>query len=253
MERALTATGFVLLLWAAGLVIRPAPAVFGYPLTEDGYYALSVARHLGAGDGLTVDGVHRTTGIQPLWVLLLTPAAALARGDRTAIVRAALAPHRIFYAAAAAAIPVVAGRLAQAASLPPRPASLVAAFLYLANTTIRDTHFNGLETGLVLPLSAATAGMVARMDWRRPPAAIAVGLMCGVLALARVDTVFLAMLAVPCTVRMRDAGGTRPWLRAASAVPAIAAICVAPWFAIAFMQSGRLMPSGGAAQAADAF
>lgn len=36
-------------------------------------------------------------------------------------------------------------------------------------------------------------------------------------------------------------------------MPAIAALCVVPWIAIVFMQSGRLMPSGGAAQAADGF
>jgi hypothetical protein len=249
IERALAAACVVLLLWSATLIIRPAPALFGYPLSEDGYYALSVARHLGAGDGLTTDGVHKTTGVQPLWVLLLAPVAALARGDRTAIVRAAVALHWLFYAAAAAAIALFAGRLAKAAGLPSRATGLVAAFLYLSNTTLRDLHFNALETGLVLALYAVTATLVARMNWRKPSTAVVAGLMCGVLALARVDTVFFAMLLVPCAVRMRDAGGIRQWLRAAVTVPAIAAVCVAPWLAIAFMQSGRLMPSGGAAQA----
>ena len=247
---ALLAASAALLIWTAFLVIRPAPAVFGYPLQEDGYYALSVARHLAAGHGLTADGVHRTTGIQPLWVLILTPFASLAHGERSVLVRAALALHWIFYVGATTALAAFAGRLADALHLPARSARLIAAFLYLSNTTIRDLHFNGLETGLVLFLYAIAATLIARVDWRQQSTPWAIGVMCGVLAVARVDAVFFAVLAVPCAVRIADAGGLRRWCVAAFTVPAIAALCLAPWLAVSWLQSGRLMPSGGAAQAA---
>jgi len=253
VARALFAACVALLLWTATLVFRPAPAVFGYPLQEDGYYALLVTRHLAAGDGLTADGTHPTTGIQPLWVLLLTPVAAIVQGDRTHVVRAALALHWLFYLGAAAAVAGLAGRLARAVDLRPTAARPIAAFLYLSNTTIRDLHFNGMETGLVLLLYAIAVMLIARLDWSRKSTTVLVGLMCGVLAVARVDAVFFAVLAVPCAVRLSEAGSLRRWCIAAVGVPAIAALCVAPWFAVSLMQSGRLMPSGGAAQAAEGF
>ena len=40
------------------------------PLTEDGYYSLSVARNLAAGKGMTIDGANLTNGFQPLFTMI---------------------------------------------------------------------------------------------------------------------------------------------------------------------------------------
>jgi hypothetical protein len=51
---------------------------------DDGYYFLTVARNIAAGRGITVDGVHWTTGFQPLWAAVCAVAFALAP-DRGAL------------------------------------------------------------------------------------------------------------------------------------------------------------------------
>src|SRR5262245_47671310 len=75
-------------LLAAGLLLRLglAWAPFTYlaergPLIDDAFYSLSVARNLAAGVGPTADGVHETSGFQPLYTLLLVPLYALFRHD----------------------------------------------------------------------------------------------------------------------------------------------------------------------------
>src|SRR5258708_7896479 len=62
------------------LALRPAAHVYDMPMTEDGYYALSVARNLAAGRGLTIDGIHLTNGFQPLFTILEAGALLVARG-----------------------------------------------------------------------------------------------------------------------------------------------------------------------------
>ena len=71
----------------AALAFAPARDLPRVLPTEDGFYALSVARHLGLGDGITADGVIRTNGFQPLWSFVTAPLYALVGGDRIAGLR----------------------------------------------------------------------------------------------------------------------------------------------------------------------
>src|SRR5260221_11329606 len=52
------------------LALRPAGRVFLIPLSEDGYYAMAIARNIAAGRGITIDGVTATNGFQPLFTFL---------------------------------------------------------------------------------------------------------------------------------------------------------------------------------------
>src|SRR4029079_19731684 len=74
---------------------------------DDAYYYLGVAKHLGAGDGSTFDGINRTNGYHPLWCVLLVPLVTAFR-DPGAGVRAAAVlwflladevPRAVFWAA----------------------------------------------------------------------------------------------------------------------------------------------------------
>ena len=72
--------------FCVGAALAMAPAhvpARGVP-TEDGFYALAVARHIGAGDGITADGISATNGFQPLWSFVTAPLYAVVRGDRIA-------------------------------------------------------------------------------------------------------------------------------------------------------------------------
>ncbi|HTO08566.1 MAG TPA: hypothetical protein VMR86_16075 [Myxococcota bacterium] len=48
---------------------------------DDAYYYLVIARNVAAGRGFTVDGISLTNGFQPLWMWLLVPVAWLCSGD----------------------------------------------------------------------------------------------------------------------------------------------------------------------------
>ncbi|MCI0656492.1 MAG: hypothetical protein L0170_05410, partial [Acidobacteria bacterium] len=67
-------------LLGAGLILRLgiAWAPFDYlarrgPLIDDAFYGFSIARNLARGAGATSDGLHPTSGFQPLYTLLLVP------------------------------------------------------------------------------------------------------------------------------------------------------------------------------------
>jgi len=57
---------------------------------DDTYLYLQVAWNAGAGQGFTFDGLHRTNGFQPLWLLAMVPLAAIAR-DQVFFLRLVLA------------------------------------------------------------------------------------------------------------------------------------------------------------------
>lgn len=49
-------------------------------LTDDAFYFYKTAQHMAAGNGMTFDGIHRTNGMQVIWVVLLTPVYWLFEG-----------------------------------------------------------------------------------------------------------------------------------------------------------------------------
>src|SRR5258705_4659295 len=72
--------GILLALLAAVLRLRLflAWAPFSYlagrgPLIDDAFYSFGIARNLALGHGPTADGIHPTSGFQPLYTFLLVP------------------------------------------------------------------------------------------------------------------------------------------------------------------------------------
>jgi hypothetical protein len=48
--------------------------------SDDMFYYTEIARHFAIGRALSFDGVHETSGVQPLWLALLAPWASLLEG-----------------------------------------------------------------------------------------------------------------------------------------------------------------------------
>jgi hypothetical protein len=44
---------------------------------DDAYYYLEIAKNIAAGKGVTFDGIHKTNGFHPLWLLILTGLASV--------------------------------------------------------------------------------------------------------------------------------------------------------------------------------
>ncbi len=59
-------------------------------IPDDGYYYLEIARRLGTGEGSTFDGITRTNGYHPLWLLCLLPLADIMTASREMGLRLAI-------------------------------------------------------------------------------------------------------------------------------------------------------------------
>jgi len=230
-----------------GLALRPFDAMLSMPIAEDGWYALTVARNIASGQGITIDGTVWTNGFQPLFTFL--QALCFLAADSVE------AQLRLFYALAW--VVHVAGALLVASlardALEDRVASKLAAALaalgYLAAIKNFNDFYTGLETGLQLCLFALVWRLYAD-DWRRRPATMGVAL--GLLVLARIDAaVFVAAFCAVEYLRGGASWGVR--FRTCFVAGALGVLVSSPWWIYNTLAFGHPMPTSGFAQQDAAF
>lgn len=231
---------------AVGTAERPVPAppvanLLDKPLGEDGFYMLSVARSLAAGDAFTYGGVP-TTGVQPLATVCF--AALYWLSD--AMVLPDDAPLRlviVLNVLILVTVGALSGRLVEsqlrAAGHAGSYASWIVPVLVVANPAAFRLFTYGLETGMYLACMVLV--QLAMVQGR--PAAL-VGALCGVCFLARVDFAILACVVVGLGLM---AGRFRAIDVATMAI--VAAIVASPWLWHVYRLTGGFMPSSGASQA----
>src|SRR5262249_24305018 len=187
------------------LAFRNTGVVFDLPLTEDGYYTLTVARNIARGVGFSVDGRTLTNGFQPLWGIVSSLFFLVTGEHKELLIRLVLLASALLailsaflWSRLAAGMLGVEGGLYRICFI----------VIYLSSFQLLAQHFNGLETGLVLVLQA-----VLGLYWCSagdPPLrrSVALGLMIGVLVVARIDTgIFAVLLALEMLWRgRRDVG-----------------------------------------------
>ncbi len=230
------------------LPLRSGDRVANRPLSEDGYYALTVARNIGLGRGVTIDGEQLTNGFQPLFTLLTVPAFAAFPEDRYMPLRLVLAMHwavlvLTVYLLALVARDAFAGRSAQERSLH----AWLVAFLYLASSRVMAVHFSGLETGFLLMMYALCWRVYQVRGIRTPADATVMGVLLGLTVLSRIDASFLVVvfcLGLLVGHRARPLEG----LARAANVGLVALVVSSPWFIYNRICFGSLMPSSGTAQ-----
>ena len=236
----------LLALAALSLALRPDGTVFMKPLSEDGYYSLAVARNIAAGHGITIDGITKTNGFQPLLTFLQAGLFTLARGDDLLALRLVLLLYWLLYAGTGAMLGWIA---AETAEVPDQRLTrgLCAALVYLGASYLFLHHFNGLETGLLLFLLASA--------WRlrqsgRTESWIGLALFGGLLGLAvlaRIDAAFV--VAVLCLAELWR-NRKRGWLIALGrpfVMGAVAVLVSLPWWVYSYVDFGSIMPISGQA------
>ena len=154
----------VTLAAAAWMHAAPADQLARTLPTEDAYYALSAARHVALGDGITADGVHDTNGFQPLWVALNVPLYVLAGGDRIAGLRLSQVLSTLLWLAFVVLIALQARALARRHGAEGSVAAAAAALVAAGCVGIFRLFHNGLETGTVLVALAAAVLVLDRWE-----------------------------------------------------------------------------------------
>jgi hypothetical protein len=232
----------------AALAFAPGPELARAAPTEDGFYALAVARHLGLGDGITVDGVARTNGFQPLWSFLCAPLYALVDGDRVLGLRLTQVLGTLLWLGFAGLLAVHTRDVARRHGMRGDVAAGLAAVVALGSVSVFRAFHNGLETGLLLVVVCAAVLVLDRVERWTTRRILAVGLLLGAVVWTRLDAVaFVAavgLVAVVGSVRHTRRPPVGPLVACA-----LAAVLLVPWLAYNVSLDGHLVPSGGRAQA----
>jgi hypothetical protein len=232
------------------LVLRPDDHVYDMPLTEDGYYSLSVARNLAAGHGLTIDGVTLTNGFQPLFTIIEAGGFALAGGDELLAMRLVLLLSWLFHVAGAVTVAAIARDAWPATFGETERArrSWTAAFLYLAAPLMLNHAYNGLETGCVMFFYAACWRWM-QIDGDRSWGGLAVfGALIGLMVLARIDAAFLALVLGLNELRRSRMLGLTTMLARGAVLGGVALLISSPWWLYNQLYFGSPMPTSGIAQ-----
>ena len=189
-------------------------------VSDDTFLYLQIVRNIVDHGMVSFDGIHTTTGFQPLWVILLVPLAAVVE-DRVEFVRGVLLLS-VFLNLAAGLVLV---RLA--AMLGGRSSGLIAACLWACYMLAARPAMIGMESPLLaLMFSGFLMSLLLR---NRATAPAVVGLFA-----ARTDALLFAPLASVFQPR-------HALLRTA----ALSLLLVSPYLAFNLVASGQLMPISG--------
>ncbi len=235
-------------LAALTLALRPDATVFLMPLSEDGYYALSIARNIAAGNGVTIDGVLPTNGFQPLFTFIQAGLFRLAGGDDFVAIRLLLLVHWILFLATAWIVALVAGDALPGGPAERRARQMLAGFLYLAGSYLFLHHFNGLETGLLLFLYAICWRFVQRSRAENWAGCAILGVLLGLTVLTRIDAAILVVVLALRELWVRRGSGWAVALGRAALLGGVAFLVSLPWWAFNLIEFGSPMPISGAAQ-----
>lgn len=112
-------------------------------IPDDAFYYFQIARRVWTGGGVSFDGIHRATGMHPLWLGLIAPWFVGALPQATA-------PIRIVLCMDALLVALAAWQLVRAARLlgMPGPLVLLPALAFVLHPWILRVSANGLETCL---------------------------------------------------------------------------------------------------------
>ncbi len=163
---------------------------------DDAYYYFKVAQNISEGPGSTFDGINRTNGYHPLWMLICIPIFALARFDL-------VLPLRILFmvmSGLSVATAILLYRLIGKAFMPAIGA--VAALYWVFSPDILNRVYKqGLETGVAAFFIVLFVYKLYEFEqsWRDQSVTrkdlIVLGVIAALVIFSRLDLVFLAAMA----------------------------------------------------------
>lgn len=214
-------------------------------IQDDAFYYFEIARRIGLGQGSTCDGITKTNGYHPLWLLMLVPLSPIMNASREWGARVAIA----------LAVLLLGGALLLLRAVAARTAPLYAAFALLyAWSALLFSSVYGMESGLAACLLGLLLWLIGRRQ--APPAvpeALLIGLVSALLVLARLDSVWyvlaLDVLWAARLLRASDrATGAAPW-QALGAAALLQASIMGGYLAVNYVSFGHLLTVSALAKA----
>jgi hypothetical protein len=245
---ALLAAAVLLAAAALAAPLRPDSALILPPFTEDGYYSLQIAREIADGNGPRLEGSGLTNGFQPLVTFLQAAAFAVAGGAELPALRLIAAFGWVTFVGTALVLGRVAAAAAPGETGERQLRGLLATVLALAALPLWLNHFNGLETGLLLFLTALLWRLWQRELPQRWSGLTLCGALLGLLVLTRIDAVFLTVALAGVELIAAWRRGPARALARAALLGGIAFLVSSPWWAFNLIAFGSPMPISGQAQ-----
>jgi hypothetical protein len=224
---------------------RPEALLAGFG-SDDMFYYTEVARHIVKGEGMSFDGVHPTSGVQPLWVLFLVPWAPLFEAHPALAMRIDLALITLVTVASGCLMPRVVNALLGrepwrrgVSDAHIEALGTLAGCVWLLHPRVLGVTFEGTEGALAA--LCWQASIIAWSTERRDSDGLRLGVALGIGALARIDHLALALT---CVVWPR--GARRSLCRALGILlPAVA--LYGTWLVFCLHTTGSVVPDSGAA------
>lgn len=163
---------------------------------DDAYYYFKVAQNISEGHGSTFDGINRTNGYHPLWMLVCIPIFALARFDLILPLRVLLLVMSGLSVATAILLYRLLGRI-----FAPAIGALAAIFWVFSFDVLNTIYQQGLESGIAAFFVVLLVYKLYEfeMSWRRQEVSskqiVTLAVIAVLTMFSRLDLVFLAGLA----------------------------------------------------------
>lgn len=210
---------------------------------DDTYYYLEVAQNLAHRGLSTFDGLHRTSGVQLLWTVILVALAkvvALFDGDRMQFVRAALAVSVALNLTTGLLLRQL-GRRMHSIAVGEASAVFWSFILISSGTTL-----TGMEFSLHLAVTAGTLLALQRVVVMSPPARhlAMLGLMATLNFWTRLDSALFSglVLLVPTVQILRTRRAPLVHLTAVWGMPLVGALL---YIAVCYRMAGTPLPISG--------
>ena len=216
---------------------------------DDTFYYFKTAFHVGHGAGSSFDGLNHTDGYHPLWLAMLAIVFKPLPGDFVLLTRVAFTLQVVMVWAGG----LVLARLRDAGG----SKLLWPLALVLANPFAAKIVLCGQETALQFLMSSVALAMWWRLrdtpQGDQPRRWAALGLVCSLAALARLDNAFFcaALLAMPIVLpsERERAAGLAARVKASAAGATVFAAGLGAFLVYHFATFHHLMPVSGAIKA----
>ena len=162
---------------------------------DDAYYYFKVAQNISEGHGSTFDGINRTNGYHPLWMLVCIPIFALARFDLILPLRVLLLVMSGLSVATAILFYRLLGRI-----FAPAIGALAALFWVFSYDVLTILYQQGLESGIAAFFIVLLVYKLYEFEiaWRREEVSSRQIIVLAVIAVltmfSRLDLIFLAVM-----------------------------------------------------------
>lgn len=220
------------------------PFLADKPISEDGFYTLTVARNFAEGKGFIYNFNQKTTGVQPLSVIyysIIFKVVSVFSNDLLTPLRAVI----FFAGLLQLLLGYICYRILRIVYNQAEIKNIVFfVTLFIVVNFEMFFHFgNGLETGLYLVFISATILFSIKKDMNDLTKPVILGLIVGLTTLARIDFFLPAIIFVAINIIRRKISFARGLL-----ILTVAGICLIPWFLYIYSVTGSLVQSSADSQ-----